>query len=54
MVTESVESVAVNTDDPAVEELTVKVTTPLEFEAPDAAEIVSVPPLLDERVTVFP
>lgn len=31
-----------------------KVTTPKALELPDAAEIVSVPPRLDERVTVLP
>ena len=50
----SVVSVAVNTDEPTVDDLTVKVTTPKELEAPEAAEIVSVAPRLDARVTVFP
>lgn len=35
-------------------DFTVKVTTPPAFELPEAAEIVSLPPLLDERVTVLP
>ena len=47
-------SVAVNTAEPAVVEVTVKVKTPLEDDAPEAAEIESVAPRLEERVTVFP
>lgn len=39
---------------PATVDLTVKVTTPEAFELPDAAEIVSLPPRLEERVTVLP
>ena len=50
----SVESVAVKTGAPAVVDLTVKVTTPEPSEAPEAAEMVSVAPRLEDRVTVFP
>ena len=50
----SVVSVAVNMGEPAVVEVTVKVTTPLEFEAPEAAEMVSVEPLEEARVPVLP
>jgi hypothetical protein len=54
-VTLSVVSVAVNTGDPGVEEVTVKVTTPESLEVPEAAEIVSVPAArLDASVTVLP
>ena len=53
-VTVSVVSVAVKTGAPAVVDLTVKVTTPEPSEAPEAAEIVSVAPRLEARVTVFP
>ena len=52
--TVSVVSTAVNTGAPAVSEVTVKVTTPLELEAPEAAEMVSVAPLEEARVTVLP
>jgi hypothetical protein len=51
---ESVVSVAVNTGEPAVEDFTVKVTTPVELEVPEAAEIVSVAPRLEASVTVLP
>ena len=51
---ESVVSVAVRVDDPATEELTVKVTTPDEVEVPDATDTLSLPPRLETRVTVLP
>ena len=51
---ESVVSVAVNVEVPIVDDFTVNVTTPEALDAPDALEIVSVPPRLDARVTVFP
>ena len=54
MVMTSVESAAVKTGAPVVLDLTVKVTTPEPSEAPEAAEIVSVAPRLEARVTVFP
>ena len=50
----SVESVAVKTGAPAVVDVTVKVTTPEPLDAPEAAEIVSVAPRLEARVTVLP
>ena len=50
----SVVSVAVKTGAPVVLDLTVKVTTPEPSEAPEAAEIVSVAPRLEARVTVLP
>jgi len=50
----SVVSVAVNTGVPAVIDVTVKVTTPLALDDPDAAEMVSVEFRLEARVTVFP
>ena len=49
----SVVSVAVKTGVPAVEDFTVKVTTPAEVETPEAAEIVSVAPRLEASVTVL-
>src|SRR5437868_13978577 len=54
MVTLSVLSTAVNCGAPAVADVTVNVTTPNELEVPDAAEIVSVPPRLEDSVTVLP
>ena len=51
---ESVVSVAVKTGVPTVEEVTAKVTTPFTDDIPDAAEIVSVAPRLELRVTVLP
>ena len=51
---ESVTSVAVKVGDPIFEDFTVKVTTPELSDAPDAAEIVSLDPRLDARLTVFP
>ena len=53
-VTVSVVSVAVKTGAPVVVDVTVKVTTPEPSEAPEAAEIVSVAPRLEARVTVLP
>ena len=50
----SVESAAVKVAVPATADFTVKVTIPLAVEVPDAAEIESLPPRLDVRVTVFP
>ena len=52
-VTESVVSVAVYVTASAVASLTVKVTTPLALEGPDALEIVELPPAWP-RVTVLP
>lgn len=52
IVTES--PTAVKVAEPTVEDLTVKVTTPLELDGPEAAEMVSVAPRLEESVTVFP
>ena len=46
--------VAVKTGEPAVKEVTVKVTTPDALETPEAAEIVSVAPRLDTSDTVLP
>src|ERR1035441_1459690 len=54
MVMASVLSTAVNCGPPAVLDFTVNVTTPEELELPDAAEIVSVAPRLEESVTVLP
>jgi hypothetical protein len=51
---ELVVSVADKVAVPARVDLTVKVTTPEAFEAPDAAEIVSDAPRLEAKVTVFP
>lgn len=42
MIFESVESTAVYVDEPTVDDLTVKVTTPLALDGPEAAEIVSI------------
>jgi putative transposon-encoded protein len=53
MVIVSVESVAVYTTACAVRSVTVKVTTPLAFEGPDAAEITEAPEPA-ARVTVLP
>ena len=50
----SVISVAVNVGVPGVRDFTVKVTTPEALDGPDAAEIVSVAPRLEARVTVLP
>ena len=50
----SVVSVAVKTGAPTVVDVTVKVTTPEPSDTPDAAEMVSVAPRLEARVTVFP
>ena len=50
----SVVSVAVKVAVPAVTDFTVKVATPLALELTVAGEIVSVPPRLDVRDTVFP
>ena len=50
----SVESVAVKTGAPAVVDVTVKVTTPEPSDKPEAAEMVSVAPRLEARVTVLP
>ena len=47
-------SVAVKTGAPTVVDVTVKVTTPEPSDTPDAAEMVSVAPRLEARVTVFP
>jgi hypothetical protein len=52
MVTASV--VAVNTAAPTVVDVTVKVTTPEVLEGPEAAEIASIAPRLEARVTVSP
>ena len=51
---ESFESVAAKVGEPAVVEVTVNVTTPLELEDPEAEEIESVPPRLELNVTVLP
>ena len=51
----SVKSVAVNTSEAAVVDLTVKVTTPATLEGPESADIVGVPkPDVLASVTVFP
>ena len=47
-------SVAVNVDNSATVDLTVKVTTPELLEDPEAADIVSFPLLLEASVTVLP
>ena len=47
-------SVAVKTGEPGVAEVTLKFTTPLASDNPEAAEIVSVAPRLDASVTVLP
>lgn len=52
-ITPSVVSVAVKTGAPAVDDFTVKVTTPEASLAPEASEIVSVAPRLDTSVTVL-
>ena len=54
MVTVSVVSVAVKTAGPAVIDFTVNVTTPKALELPEAAEMVSVTPRLEESATVLP
>jgi hypothetical protein len=53
-VSESEVSVAVKIGDPEVVELTMKVMIPELSVSPEAGEIVSVPPRLDARETVFP
>jgi len=50
----SVTSVAVKTEEPAVEDFTMKVTTPETLESPEAADIVSSAGRLEARVTVLP
>ena len=50
----SVESIAVNVDDPAWLDATVKVTTPDALDVPDGDEIVSFAPRLEVKVTDFP
>ena len=52
--TTSVTSAAEYVDVPDVVDVTENVTTPDALEGPDAAEIVSVAPRLEERVTVLP
>ena len=43
-----------SSDDPAVVDVAVKVTTPALLDAPEASEMVSVDPRLEVKVTVFP